>query len=186
MLAITVKVPDHRKFEAVCLKQATDRAIQRSVSKVSITTRAEWARLIHKEIYLSIGQIKSAITLQRSHTQDNIIVDSTTVFLTSRKRRRSLSMKYFTPKQNRTGVSVSIKRSEGRKNIPHAFMWRSHVWRRAESGQGGLVNRLPIEKKYTTAVEDVAADTLPEIERFAQKRMDLVFPKQLQYELSKC
>ena len=65
-------------------------------------------------------------------------------------------------------------------------MWRGHVWRRAESGQGKLVGRLPIEMLYTTAIEDVAADHLLEIERFAQRKLDGVFIKQLNYELSKC
>ena len=185
-MSVTIRIKVSQNIEGNCLQQATDRAIQRSMMKVFTSTKAEWSRMIHKEIYLSIGQIKSAIKMKESKTQADIVVDSTTAgFLTSRKRRPSLPVKYFTPKQDRTGVSVAIKRSKGREHIAHAFMWRGHVWRRAESGQG-LVKRLPIEMKYTTAIEDVASDHLPEIERFAQKRLEQVFVRQLNYEVSKC
>ena len=192
MLSIKIEIPKNEiNQDTACLKRAVDKAITRSLGKTIISTRAEWARLIHQELYLSIGTIKSAITYDYSgSTGGTIIVDSATsakLLSSRRKRRPALPLKQFTPRKTRTGVSVAIKKKSGRKNIPNAFMWRTHVWRREENQNGqGLVGRLPIEMKMTTAIEDVATDHLTEIEKFAQKRLNVVFPRQLEYELSKC
>jgi hypothetical protein len=51
---------------------------------------------------------------------------------------------------------------------------------------GKMVGRYPIETLYTTAIEDIAEDKQEQISKFAQDKIEDVFQRQLNYEISEC
>ena len=174
----------HRRLQKV--NQAVEVAAQRSVKKVAVSVRATWARQIVEEINLPASVIKDAIRLHPSNRSTiTIEVDSRNVASLGIGRRvRSVPVMRFKPRQTRAGVSVRIKKSQGRKLIKSAFIAEM------KTGHEGVFyrlgkKRLPIEEAKTTAVEEMAMDVVPKIQAFATNKLHTVFQSQLDYELSK-
>jgi len=174
----------NRKLKEV--NQAVDAAGARSIRKVAVSTRAEWARGVVKEINLPVSSIKEAIRIHSSKRASIVIeVDSRNVAsLGVGRRLRSTPVIKFKPRQTKKGVSVRIKKSKGRKLIKSAFIVTMPTGHEGVFYRVGK-KRLPIKEAKTTAVEEVAMDIAPEIQRFASDKLQIVFTAQLNYELGK-
>ena len=167
-------------------EKACQMTAKRAVSKTATSVRAEWARAVSKEIALGVGMIKDAIKVRKEGGGEALIirVDSRgSKKLGTKRSARAIPIQTFKPRQTKTGVSVRIKKSAGRKKIKSAFITAMPGGHRGVFTRAKNAKRLPVKELFTTAVEDVASDTLPDMKQFAARRLNEIFERQLDYEL---
>jgi hypothetical protein len=174
------------KGSSECLVKAFRQAKNRAFSKLFTSVRAEFARAIAEEIVLPIGLIKSCIRMRRIGADTiEVKVDSRGSGLEVGRSYPGIALQHFKPKRTNIGVSVHIKHKSGREVVSGAFIRKGKVRRRMILG-GKMVGRYPIETLYTTAIEDIAEDKQEQISKFAQDKIEDVFQRQLNYEISEC
>lgn len=165
MLKITIDDSQLANLHGNKLRKAINVALLRLGTSVT----AEWSRYVTEVIALPAAEVKAAFSQRVSGTQLEIGVRSPV----------GIPLAKFQPKQNAVGTSVVIKKSSGRQTIPHAFMWRGEVFKRVSR------KRLPIKRLYSTDVEDVAKDSLPRIEVFAQNRANIEVARAVKFYFGK-
>lgn len=145
------------------------KAVNAALLRLETSVIAEWSRYVTEVIALPAAEVKAAFSGRASGMQLEIGVRSPV----------GIPLSKFQPKQDAVGTSVVVRKASGRKTIPHAFMWRGEVFKRVSR------KRLPIKRLYSTDVEDVAKDTLPRIEVFAQNRANIEIVRAVKFYFGK-
>lgn len=152
------------------------RALSRALNKAVRTGRTQAAKLIREEWGVSSATIKSALSSHRSSV--SLLVAT----LTARGAR--IPFKEFGARQTKKGVSVLVKRKEGRKRLRHAFIVKSlgsHVFERRGR------TRLPIDKKFGPSIPFMFGrpEVLEQILKDAAGELPRIARAELEYEIKK-
>ena len=183
---ISVKI-DGRGLEELkkCLPEAVRLASRDAMNAASTSVKKEWADAIAKQIALPVSTIKNAIDIRVEDTQLSATVDSqlSNDFKTT-FNVRALPVSLFHPIQNKLGTSVKIKKKTGRVMIKHAFIAR------LGSQQNVFIRktkkRFPLKTVTTTAVEEVAMNTLPAMKDLMNDKFSKSLTRSLIYRLNSC
>ena len=95
-----------------------------------------------------------------------------------------LGLIHFGAKQNKTGVSVKVKKAVRRTTVKHAFIARGRndnrqvFWRERQGGK--MVPRLPIEKLTGPRIADILAN--PKVFDVVMKNADAALAANLDHE----
>lgn len=153
-----------------------DKATVRALNRTATTVRAEAARKINAVYAMKIGDIKDRIQ----------IINATRGQLKAVVRARGgvMSLSGFNPRQNNSGVMVTVKRG-GRKLIRHAFLLQkpggSPVFERVGKA------RLPIKKLFTLSLPQAFTNeqVLDALKEVAAKRFAEAFRQEARFYMRK-
>lgn len=188
MLDIKVDIKGMKDIANAVAKipMAAQDACKRAEKKTADNAKVYWAREIGKDLNLLARDIKAAVILNRKPNGMLVSADSTeSPNLGTKPRLRPIGLIKFrgTREIKGKGVSAKIKKGGGRIRLKHAFI------RTVGGGHRGVfqrikgVPRLPIKEMYSTSVENVGGDTLPQTKDFAQEKLAVNARRQLLYEL---
>lgn len=163
------------KLALVGVKNGFPKAFSRSLNKTTIGTRTDMVSLIRKDYNYKAAAVRKRITIVRaSSSKLDAAVRSSggEVHLTDIAGTR----------QTKTGVSVDVKKSTGRKVIPRAFIQtgirsgKKIVFRRSVVS-GKMVGRKPIEARYAAHPETIynTDENWPKLLLSASERLNANF-----------
>lgn len=156
------------------------KAAARAINKTMITLAAQVARDIKKDIggQLAINEIKAGLSIVKANPKQLYAV------LYAKGRRIPIIKLDASARQNQTGVSY--KTSQGRQQIPHAFIATM------KSGHKGVFKR---KGRSRLSIQELHGPSLPKvftnnaiqqaILRIAKERWAKVFTQEINFELSR-
>ena len=149
-----------RMLQAV--PRGAGKVFSRAINKTATAARRKIVDAVAGELAVRKGELKKRnVKLRKaSYTRWAAAIQIT---------GKRIPLARFQAKQTRRGVSYRIRRTGGRKTIPHAFLAArhglQHVWRRAAGGgPSGLVGRMPISPRFGPSVP-VAMEGIPAMAR---------------------
>ena len=104
-----------------------------AVNETAKHTKGTIAKQIVAELAVAQKVVKDKLTIKRANNADR----NPTAKVTLDKTKR-IPLRDFGARQNKTGVSVKISKSRGRKTIPSAFMvdrYGDHVYKRSSKAR---------------------------------------------------
>ena len=149
-------------------KQAAVAAINRAI----VTARAAATRKVREVYAIKSSDLKKYVSIKRaSYSKHEAIVDI---------RGRKIPIIHFGAKQTKRGVSVRIKKAEGRKVIPGAFIKKGQVWRRVGKA------RMPIKPLFTVAPAKMfELHAIKIFQEIAQQEFAKNFSREVDFRLGK-
>jgi len=95
----------------------------RSINRVTEQARTQMARSITAEFAIASAKVKEKLQVSKaSFKSGRYAVSAELVSRTRDGRTRSLNVINFAARQGKTGVSIKVKRSGGRKTLTHTFI----------------------------------------------------------------
>jgi hypothetical protein len=150
-------------------------AVVRALNRVGAMAKTEASRQIRAEYKMKASDVNAAITVRRASVRSTTIEVDVVA-----KGRHSVPLVNFSATQTKTGVSVTIKRSSGRKKFGGAFIATM------KNGHRGVFkrrtkSRLPIDEIFTIGVpyQFAARKTVDAMQRIVRDK----FPERLLHEL---
>lgn len=131
----TQALTNNKKLQAL-----TRKAIVRSLNRVGDQARTAASKQIREEYNVKAGDISKAsktIRAKASRLQYKIFV-----------RSGRLGLLKYAARQTKKGVTVQVKKGEGRKLIPHSFIV---PWRKGESEQWAFLRDPKLPKIHRTS-----------------------------------
>lgn len=158
------------------------KALVRAMNKTAKGVRTDISREIRQRVNIKAGDVKDGIKLWTANSSR----PSVRITISGNRRRLIL----FGARQTKTGVSVQVYKANGRKIIPHAFISKGkgsgqeNVFWRIKGGDGRLVGRYPIRKKYGLALPEAFEWTSREaVEAQARERLKKNLTHEIDYLL---
>lgn len=158
------------------------KAIVRAMNKTAKGVRTDISREVRQRVNIKAADVKTGIKLWMANK------NRPSVRVTISGKRRPLMM--FGARQTKAGVSVQVYKTEGRKVIPRAFIatgkgsGQQNVFWRAKAGDGKLVGRYPIHKRYGLALPEAFEWTSREVvESQARERLKKNLTHEIDYLL---
>jgi hypothetical protein len=165
------------------VKGAYPKVLKRAIKRSLQSGRTDISKAVRNEIVLHKRDVDARIALKFI---DRGNVHSTGVITISRK---PVTLRLYGAVQRRAGVSVKVRKSEGRKILKHTFMHKSRTGRETvnerqfKSGVGGKrVGRLLIEPRYGPTVHGVFESN--PLGARAVRDLGVVFERRLDHETS--
>lgn len=179
---INVHDLDRARNDLAGLSREMPHVAARAINKAMTGTKTDMKRLVREEYNYKAATLDKRMTATKA-TKANL-----TGIIVSKGGAVHLTDIAGTT-QNRSGVSVNVKKSTGRRLIPRAFIATGRnsgkriVFRRQEQG-GRMVGRYPIEAKYTAHPEVVynAPPNWARIQAMAADRLDTNIQREIDAE----
>lgn len=154
-------------------RKAATIALRRSLNKVAAKSRTAIIRRTGQELNLPQKKIRERISIRRATTRD--MEASITV------SRQPVRLNEYRPNKIRTGVSIRVKKNEGRKVLKHAFIAAMNDGKVGVYQRQVGAPRLPIRELFGPAVVEVAQDHIDDVAREAQAYLLSMFQHEFEW-----
>lgn len=179
-----------------------DRSLARGINAVAAKALTQGRRAVTSQVNLTAAYVRDRTTLAKATANNPVAV--------IKARERSTTLARMKPQQltapapaakgdprrgiaagrKQAGVSVHVKRANGRKRMPGAFMLPLRAGSTSGGNGMGIFTRTgkrpgDIEHKYTRSVSAWFRDGLDDLADFTASELDTAVLRQLDYEIRK-
>lgn len=172
MFEITVTTSD--KLKMLAPRQVISAEV-RAINKTARGLRTQISKSVRNQLNIKASAVKESLSIAKATRRPR---PSATLSVAA----KPVSLKEYGARQNRKGVSVRVKRANGRKLIKHAFVVQvlgSHAFQRVGDA------RLPIKKLFGPSVKQEAEQLSPEFRIFISKTLEKRIREEIDWEIEK-
>ena len=148
-------------------------ALRRSLNKVAAKSRTAIIRRTGQELALPQKKIRKRVSIRRASGRN--MEAGVTV------SREPVRLNEYRPNKIKTGVSIRVKKNEGRKVLKYAFIAAMNDGKVGVYQRQNRSPRLPIRELFGPAVIEVAQDHIDDIAREAQEHLLTTFQHEFEW-----